>query len=131
MSRGCGRVARPPSPSESTARVLQTLNPTLLSPAGGCEIGSEHGGTIGAQFKDVILAADPTRPLTANSEWDPDSSDTLTNIMDVFTCSYNYDTYTVYHQYHPNKPVMGGESGALSSPRRGARRVSPPAADPP
>ena len=68
---------------------------------GGCEIGATYGGVIGAQFKDVISAADTMRPITANSEWGTGSSDTLTNIMDVMTCSYNYGLYTLYHQTHP------------------------------
>jgi beta-galactosidase/beta-glucuronidase len=55
---------------------------------GGCEINDAKGGVIGAQFKDVIMAADTTRPLTANSEWDINNRDTLTNVLDVMTCSY-------------------------------------------
>lgn len=84
---------------------------------GGCEIGAQYGGVIGAQFKDVISAADTQRPITANSEWSIGSSDTLTNIVDVFTCSYNYGTYSQYHYTHPWKPVMGGESASCTSDR--------------
>ena len=84
---------------------------------GGCEIGAQYGGVIGAQFKDAISAADSSRPLTANSEWGQGSADTLTNIMDVMTCSYNYETYTVYHQTHPWKPIMGGESASCTATR--------------
>ena len=56
---------------------------TSLCNEGGCEIGAKYGGVIGAQFKDAISAVDSSRPLTANSEWELGSSDTLTNIMDV------------------------------------------------
>jgi hypothetical protein len=30
---------------------------------------------------------------------------------------YNYETYTVYHYTHPNKPIMGGESASCTSDR--------------
>jgi beta-galactosidase len=84
---------------------------------GGCEIGRTFGGVIGAQFKDVISQADTSRPLTANSEWGVGSADTLTNIVDVMTCSYSYSTYTSYHLTHPWKPIMGGESASCTSDR--------------
>ena len=89
--------------ADAQAMVLRDRNhPSVviysLCNEGGCEIGAQYGGTIGAQFKDVISAADTFRPITANSEWSIGSSDTLTNIMDVMTCSYNYGLYTLYHQ---------------------------------
>jgi beta-galactosidase len=63
------------------------------------------------------MAADTTRPITGNSEWDIDNRDTLTNVMDVMTCSYNYDLYSLYHYTHPNKPIMGGESDSCTTDR--------------
>jgi hypothetical protein len=63
------------------------------------------------------MAADTTRPITGNSEWDIDNADTLTNVMDVMTCSYNYDLYSLYHYTHPNKPIMGGESASCTTDR--------------
>ncbi len=84
---------------------------------GGCEIGRAFGGVIGAQFKDAISQADTSRPLTANSEWSVGSADTLTNIVDVMTCSYNYETYTAYHLHFPWRPIMGGESASCTSDR--------------
>ena len=98
----------------------------LFPSQGGCEIGSEYGGVIGAQFKDVISFADTSRPITANSEWKTGSTDTLTNIMDVMTCSYTYETYTEYHLTHPWK-VRGGVGDGLAA----RTSTTPPPLPPP
>ena len=84
---------------------------------GGCEIGNIHGGVIATQFKNVINYADTTRPITANGAWNIGTSDTLTNVMDVVTCSYSYGEYSQFHWTHPNKPIMGGESASCTSDR--------------
>lgn len=41
----------------------------------------------------------------------------MTNIVDVVTCSYNYQEYTDFHFTHPYKPIMGGESDSCTSDR--------------
>ena len=83
----------------------------------GCDIGDADGGVFAAQFKAAINAADTTRPITANTEWRVGSTDTLTTVLDVMTCSYNYDTYEIYHKHHPFRPFMGGESASCTSDR--------------
>ena len=83
----------------------------------GCDIGDSDGGVFGAQFKAAINAADTTRPITANTEWSVGSPDTLTTVLDVMTCSYNYDRYDDYHKHHPFRPFMGGESASCRSDR--------------
>lgn len=115
-------VADPQLLADAQAMVLRDRNhPSVviysLCNEGGCEIGAAYGGVIAAQFKDVIMSADTYRPITGNSEWGVSSSDTFTNIMDVFTCSYNYNLYSLYHYAHPWKPVMGGESASCTSDR--------------
>jgi len=82
---------------------------------GGCDIGQTYG-TIAAQ-KGVIYLADGTRPITANTEWAVGSSDTLTAVLDVMTTSYNYGGYAIYHNRHPFRPFMGGESASCTSDR--------------
>lgn len=72
---------------------------------------------IAAQFKAAMTAADTTRPITANTEWSVGSSDTLTNILDVMTTSYNYASYENYHRHHPFRPFMGGESASCIGDR--------------
>jgi hypothetical protein len=84
---------------------------------GGCHIGDPAGGVLAAQFKAAINAADTTRPITANTEWTLGSTDTLNTVLDVMTCSYNYATYELYHQHHPFRPFMGGESASCASDR--------------
>jgi beta-galactosidase len=64
-----------------------------------------------------VNAADTTRPITANTEWGLGSADTLTTVLDVVTCSYNYATYELYHKHHPFRPFMGGESASCYSDR--------------
>jgi beta-galactosidase len=115
-------VADPQLLADARDMVLRDRNhPSVmiysLCNEGGCEIGAPYGAVIAAQFKSVINAADPSRPITGNSEWGIGSTDTFTNIMDVFTCSYSYSTYSTYHQTHPWKPVMGGESASCTSDR--------------
>jgi len=38
-------------------------------------------------------------------------------MLDVMTCSYNYGTYQLYHDHHPFRPFMGGESASCWSDR--------------
>jgi hypothetical protein len=57
------------------------------------------------------------RPITANGEWNIGTSDTMTNVMDVVTCSYNYGEYSQFHYTHPFKPIMGGESASCTTDR--------------
>jgi hypothetical protein len=72
---------------------------------------------VAAQFKAAITAVDTQRPLTANTEWSLGSADTLTSVLDVMACSYNYATYQLYHDHHPFRPFMGGESASCWSDR--------------
>jgi beta-galactosidase len=88
--------------ADAQAMVLRDRNhPSVviwsLCNEGGCQIGAPAGASIGAQFKNVINYADTTRPITANGEWSIGTSDTLTNVMDVVTCSYGYAEYTQFH----------------------------------
>ena len=81
--------------ADAQAMVLRDRNhPSVviwsLCNEGGCQIGEPAGAAIGAQFKNVINYADTTRPITANGEWSIGTSDTMTNVVDVVTCSYNY-----------------------------------------
>lgn len=115
-------VADPQLLADAQAMVLRDRNhPSVviwsLCNEGGCQIGSSVGASIGSQFKNVINYADTTRPITANSEWSIGSSDTLGNIVDVATCSYNYGEYSAFHYAHPYKPIMGGESASCTSDR--------------
>ena len=71
-----------------------------------CLIGDPNGGLVAAEFKAAINAVDWQHPITANTEWSVGSSDTLTNILDVMTTSYNYGTYEIYHRHHPFRPFM-------------------------
>lgn len=83
----------------------------------GCDIGDADGGVFGAQFKAAINAADTTRPITANTEWNVGSTDTLTTVLDVMATSYNYARYEDYHKHHPFRPFMGGESASCQGDR--------------
>jgi beta-galactosidase len=108
--------------ADAQAMVLRDRNhPSVviwsLCNEGGCQIGEPAGAAIGAQFKNVINYADTTRPITANGEWSIGSSDTMTNVVDVVTCSYNYQEYTQFHLTHPYKPIMGGESASCTTDR--------------
>ena len=86
-------VADPQLLADAQAMVLRDRNhPSVviwsLCNEGGCQIGTSVGASIGSQFKNVINYADTTRPITANGEWSIGTSDTMTNVMDVVTCSY-------------------------------------------
>jgi beta-galactosidase/beta-glucuronidase len=94
-------AADPQLLADAQAMVLRDRNhPSViiwsLCNEGGCQIGEPAGAVIGAQFKNVINYADTTRPITANGEWSIGTSDTMTNIVDVVTCSYNYGEYTQF-----------------------------------
>jgi len=108
--------------ADAQAMVLRDRNhPSVviwsLCNEGGCQIGNTVGASIGTQFKNVINYADTTRPITANGEWSIGTSDTMTNVMDVVTCSYGYGEYTQFHYTHPYKPIMGGESASCTTDR--------------
>jgi len=108
--------------ADAQAMVLAARNhPSVviwsLCNEGGCQIGAPTGGVVATQFKNVINSADPTRPITANGEWSIGSTDTVTNVVDVVTCSYNYGEYSQFHYTHPYKPIMGGESASCVSDR--------------
>lgn len=119
---GMVAAADPQLLADAQAMVLRDRNhPSVviwsLCNEGGCQIGEIAGAVIGTQFKTVINYADTTRPITANGEWSIGTSDTMTNVMDVVTCSYNYGEYTQFHYTHPFKPIMGGESASCTSDR--------------
>lgn len=84
---GCTGAASISSSVNSQRDPVCDLPLRLRSNEGGCEIGNAKGGVIGAQFKEVINFADTTRPITGNSEWSVGSTDSLTQILDVMTCS--------------------------------------------
>ena len=106
---------RHPSP-HVTPLTHPTALPSLCN-EGGCLINDVSGGVVAAQFKAAITAVDTQRPLTANTEWSLGSADTLTSVLDVMACSYNYATYQLYHDHHPFRPFMGGESASCWSDR--------------
>ena len=102
-------VADPQLLADAQAMVLRDRNhPSVviwsLCNEGGCQIGTSVGASHGSQFKNVINYADTTRPITANGEWSIGTSDTMTNVMDVVTCSY--------------KCVLGGVGSVRGLPRR-------------
>jgi beta-galactosidase len=119
-----------PSPDLADPQLLQDIHDMVLRDRNhpsviiwclcnevGCDIGDADGGVFAAQFKAAINAADTTRPITANTEWTVGSQDTLTTVLDVMSCSYNYGTYELYHKHHPFRPFMGGESASCTSDR--------------
>jgi len=87
----------------------------------GCVADSPDGGTLAIQFKLAILAADGQRPITSNTVQSPYLSNRLTDsfalAMDVQSFSYEYTSYSGFHENIPWRPVGGGEAGSCVSDR--------------
>jgi hypothetical protein len=87
----------------------------------GCVADSPDGGTLAIQFKLAILAADGQRPITSNTVQSPYLSnrivDSFALAMDVQSFSYEYTSYSAFHDSVPWRPVGGGESGSCVSDR--------------
>jgi beta-galactosidase len=87
----------------------------------GCVADSPDGGTLAIQFKLAILAADGQRPITSNTVQSPYLHNRLADefalTMDVQSFSYEYTSYSGFHDTIPWKPVGGGEAGSCISDR--------------
>jgi len=82
---------------------------------GGCMPGLADGARVGANFKSIAVALDPSRPFGAamNSDWGVG----LSTVLDVQGINYNFDQYSTYHYGHPSQPMFGSETGSCTGAR--------------
>jgi len=82
---------------------------------GGCLPGSPKAATVGASFKSIARALDPTRPFTA--AMNSDFGTGLSTVLDVMGINYNYNQYTTYHWSHLTQPMYGSEVASCTGAR--------------
>ena len=77
--------------------------------------GSERGRRISAELVARCKALDPTRLTTQamDTGWDGGAAEAV----DVVGFNYRTDKIPAWHQRHPNKPVIGTETGSTVSTR--------------
>lgn len=77
--------------------------------------GTATGARIAATMKRLVTRLDGTRPVTEafNGKFGQGASP----VLDVMGCNYYLDAIDDYHTAHPDKPMIGTETGSTVSTR--------------
>lgn len=94
-------------------------HPSVIMWSIGNEIAEQNGPTLAKQFRDIVHAEDPTRPVTAGCNNARAGMNGFQTAVDVFGLNYNLWAYPriLNHRGNEQKPIYTSESSSCVSSR--------------
>jgi len=76
----------------------------------------DRGRRIAASMRAAIKKLDPTRPITAAVDREPENA-TVFDSCDIIGVNYNFRSYEPLRERYPNKPIIASEHSATGTTR--------------